>query len=115
MNNQALKTFQQHFNAFIEGLLDALPAMLGAVILIILGWLLARVVRFLLSKLLRSLNHFFLRNARWKGLQGIELEGPLLNLIPKVVYWFVISFFLIGAADLLGLEVFNKSLLSKTS
>jgi small-conductance mechanosensitive channel len=108
MNNQALKTFQQHINSFIEALLDALPAMLGAIILIILGWLLARVVRFLLSKLLRSLNRLFLRNARWKGLQGIELEGPLLNLIPRVVYWFVIFFFLIGAADLLGLQVFTK-------
>lgn len=108
MDNQAFKTFQQHLSTFKKGFLDALPAILGAIILIILGWLLAKLVRFLLTKVLQSFNRFFLRNARWKGLQGMALEGPLLNLLPQVAYWFVIFFFLIGAADLLGLEVFNK-------
>ena len=108
MNQKELNTIQQYIRSFAEGFLNILPEILGAVILIILGWLVARGVRFLLSKLLRSVNRLLFRNSQWKELQGMELEGPLLKLIPEVVFWFLIFFFLIGAADLLGLNVFTE-------
>ena len=108
MNNQDFNAIQQYLSALTESFLDSLPKIAGAVLLIIIGWLVATLVRFLLNKLLSSINRLLFRHTKWKKLQQLEIEGTLLKLIPDVVYWFLILFFIIGAADVLGLEVFNQ-------
>lgn len=108
MNNPEFNNFQQYISALTESFLNSLPQIAGAAVLIIIGWLVAMVVRFLLNKLLKSTNQLLFRHSKWKKLQKLDLGGTLLKLIPDVAYWFLILFFMIGAADILGLEVFNK-------
>ncbi len=108
MNNVEFNNIQQYLSALAESFLNTLPKIAGAAILILIGWLVAVLVRFLLKRLLKSTNRLLFRHSRWKKLQQLDFEGTLLKLIPDVVYWFLVLFFIIGAADILGLEVFNQ-------
>ncbi len=87
-------------------LLGFAPQLLGAVLLVLLGFLLARLLDSLFSRLLARLG--LDRLMADTGLPGLlERSGFRLGisgLVGKIIYWFVLLIFLISAAELLELE-----------
>jgi small-conductance mechanosensitive channel len=106
MVDQKFNTFREHIRSFTEAFLDSLPEILGAIVLIVIGWLVALGVRSLLKKLFKSPDRFLFRRSKGKGAKGASFEGSFLKLIPELVHWFLIFFFVVGATKLLGLELF---------
>ncbi len=84
-----------------------LPRLAGALVLLLLGWLVARPVRFVLSNLLRRLG--LDRLGERAGINklfsdaGLDPSTSVAYLIAYVVYWIVLLVFLIAATDSLGL------------
>ncbi len=89
-----------------------IPNLFGALILVILGFLVAKLLDTLLSKLLAKLGLDRLMNGTGltKLLSRIGIKANVSTLIGKIVYWFVLLIFLISAAESLGLERVSATL-----
>lgn len=97
----------QIWGAFLSAAVVWLPRLVGALVLLLLGWLVARLVRFVLSNLLRrlGLDRLAERAGVYKLFSdaGLAPSASVANLIARVVYWIVLLVFLIAATESLGL------------
>lgn len=82
------------------------PALLGAVLLVLAGFVLARLLDSLFSRLLARFG--LDRLMADTGLPGLLARGgfhiSISGLVGKIIYWFVLLIFLITAAELLELQ-----------
>ena len=95
------------FSKMLQSFLDYLPQLLGAIAVLILGWLIAKGVKTLTIRMGRS----FDRVPKMIGLGGIvrkrQVNNSVLVFISNVVFWLVILFFLTSATHLMGLTMFT--------
>ncbi len=89
-----------------------IPNLFGALVLVILGFLVAKLLDTLLSKLLAKLglDRLMSGTGLTKLLLRIGIRAQISTLIGKIVYWFVLLIFLISAAESLGLERVSATL-----
>ncbi len=90
-----------------DSFLAMLPSLLFAIVLLVVGWLVARLLRALTLRSARTLN----RGAQALGLGGwlrnVHLPGTTTQVLASIIYWLVILFFLTAATRVLGLAVFS--------
>ena len=102
---QSVDVLLEPVRAFLSQIGFFLPRLLLAVIVLIGGWLLAKVVRFAVVKALRAINFNVLTER--SGLDGFLRQGGLQTdtsgVFAIVVYWIVILAALIIACNSLGL------------
>ena len=89
-----------------------IPNLFGALILVILGFLVAKLLDTLLSKLLAKigLDRLMSGTGLTKLLSRSGIKAQVSTLIGIFVYWFVLLIFLISAAESLGLERVSATL-----
>lgn len=91
----------------LQSFLDYLPQLIGAIAVLILGWLIAKGVKILTIRTGRS----FDRVPKLIGLGGIvrrrQVNNSVLVFISNVAFWLVILFFLTSATHLMGLTMFT--------
>ena len=97
------------FDAHLGVLLDALPGLLSGLLVLLVGWLIARVLRWTTGRLLKRLG---LDAAAEKSGLDRQLQRfgglKLSKLIGLVVYWAVLLVFLLASADVMGLETVTR-------
>lgn len=83
-----------------------IPNLLGALLVVLMGFVVAKVLDTLLSKLLAKfgLDRLMGGTGLTKILNRAGVKAPVSTLIGKIVYWFVLLIFFITAAEFLGLE-----------
>jgi small-conductance mechanosensitive channel len=87
----------------LERLLMHLPNVLGAVVLLLVGWLLARLLRLATRRGAALLDALITRStgqSRWQ-------VGRSASVLGTVVYWVVLLFFVTAATQTLGLQTFT--------
>lgn len=89
--------------ALVERLASNLPSLLGAVLLLAVGWMLARVLRVLAVRGAQLVETFISRLA---GSSRVRM-GRSANILGTIVYWMVLLFFVTAATQVLGLENFT--------
>jgi len=90
----------QPLNSFLGSIFSFIPQILGALILLAIAWIAARLLRFFTIKALSSVK----LDERVKA--GKEGEIPVTQTIGEIVYWFVFLIFLpaiLGALSLGGI------------
>ena len=99
------------FDAHLGVLLDALPGLLSGLLVLLVGWLIARVLRWTTGRLLKRLG---LDAAAEKSGLDRQLQRfgglKLSKLIGLVVYWAVLLVFLLAAADVMGLDTVTRGI-----
>ena len=82
-----------------------LPAILGALLLLFAGWLVARISQAVFVRLLRRLGIDRLadRTGISRGLTAIGAQGNLSFLLARIIYWLILIFFILLALGALGL------------
>lgn len=85
--------------------IEILPNIVGAVVLVLIGWLIARALRALASRFIGSLDRLLPSRFAREGLQLAEMKRPASELVSAVVFWTVIVFFVTAATETLGLPV----------
>jgi small-conductance mechanosensitive channel len=82
-----------------------IPRLLGALLVVVIGFVVAKVLDTLLSKLLAKigLDRLVAGTGVNKLLGRVGMRIPASALIGKIVYWFVLLVFLVSAAESLGL------------
>lgn len=80
-----------------------LPDLLGALVLLLIGWLLARVLRALTVRGLKLAETLV---SRFAGASRVRI-GRSANVLGTIVYWIVLLFFFTAATHVLGLQTFT--------
>ncbi len=101
----AMSTLWQKIAAFI-------PNLIGALVVVIIGFVVARLLDALLSKLLAKLGLDRLMQGTGlnKMMARVGVKVPVSTLIGRIVYWFVLLVFLVSALESLGLERISATL-----
>ena len=109
---QPLNMTLETLNAFLAAAAAFLPQALLAVAIAIIGWLLARLIRFAVVKTLRSVNfHVLTERARIDAfLQMGGSRADTTDVLGALVYWLVIIAALILACNTLGLTYVTELL-----
>lgn len=89
-----------------------IPNLFGALVVVLLGFVVAKLLDTLLSKLLAKfgLDRLMAGTGLTKLLSRAGLKVPISTLIGKIVYWFVLLIFLVSAAESLGLQRVSATL-----
>jgi len=86
--------------------IDAIPGVLGAIVMLLLGWLFANIVSKVITRIFTAL-HFDQLAAKVNAddlLQRANIKLTPSQLIGKFFYWLMILMIIISACDTLGLE-----------
>jgi len=83
-----------------------LPNLLGAVLLLIVGWLLARLLRVLALRAMLLLEALLARLAGPTGAEKLCI-GRSSAVLATIVYWVVLLFFATAATQVIGLQAFT--------
>ncbi|MFT5782083.1 MAG: small-conductance mechanosensitive channel [Pseudomonas sp.] len=89
-----------------------IPNLIVAMILVLVGFVLAKLLDTLLSKVLAKigLDRLMAGTGLTKMLARVGIQVPVSTLIGKIIYWFVLLVFLVSAVDQLGLERVSATL-----
>ena len=89
-----------------------IPNLFGALVVVLLGFVVAKLLDTLLSKLLAKLgiDRLMAGTGLTKMLSRVGIQVPISTLIGKIVYWFVLLVFIVSAAESLGLERVSATL-----
>jgi len=109
--------FVASLTSFWTQLASFIPQLIAALLLLFLGWMLAKVARSGVRRLLTTLK--FDKITEKSGLEAFmqhaELELSLAGLLSNLVYWLIILVMIVTVANSLGLqmvaELFNKVVL----
>lgn len=103
---------------WLDGFRDAaqriytfLPALLGAALLVLAGWLIGRLLAWVARRIIAAI---LMRLGRQPAIGGAIENSGVATQIPRViggfVFWFVFVFFVAAAMETLGLPVVTASL-----
>ncbi|MFG3453493.1 mechanosensitive ion channel domain-containing protein [Pseudomonas knackmussii] len=89
-----------------------IPRLFGALLVVAIGFMVAKLLDTLLSKLLAKvgLDRLVAGTGVTKLLGRVSIRVPVSVLIGKIVYWFVLLIFLVSAAESLGLARVSATL-----
>lgn len=111
MDNPELVTaVRESLTQFVAWLRIHQANLLGAVALLLLGWLLAWLMRAVVSRLFRALGRIMPDRLLRHGIPRPGLKREVADIFGLIVFWAVVLFFVAAAADLLGLPVLGTSL-----
>jgi small-conductance mechanosensitive channel len=85
-----------------------LPVLLGALIILIVGWIIAKSIKKLVSWLLKAVHFDTLadRSGMSEILRKGDLDISARDLVSNIVYWLIIVMVLVMTVDALGLPGF---------
>ncbi len=96
------------FASLVDNLAAALPQIVGALALIVVGWLVARFLRTLTHRLFGGLDGM----ARTVGLDRafgeVRIPPSAAAIAGAIVFWAILLFFITAATNLLGLGLFTN-------
>ena len=100
------------WNAFAIKITAFLPALIGAIIIFVVGWIIARLVKFAVVKLLKLIR--FDKATEKGGVQQFLKKGEITktpsDILGTLVYWFIMILVLIASLDALGLPIVSDLL-----
>lgn len=101
-----LEVFLDSLNQFWVQLVHFVPKLLAVIVILFFGWIIAKLTRMAIKRIL-ELTHFD-QFAQKSGLESFINSGnfnvSLSGIISQVVYWLVITLFIITGANILGLS-----------
>ncbi|HDZ55450.1 MAG TPA: mechanosensitive ion channel [Pseudomonas xinjiangensis] len=111
-----IETWSQSFVASMTTLwakvASFIPDLIAALLIVILGFVVAKIIDTVLSKGLAKLGlDRLMAGAGVSKLLGrVGIHAPVSSVIGKIVYWFVILIFVVSAAETLGLARVSSTL-----
>ncbi len=104
MFEQLMGDFQAIVTGFKESIIAFLPNLLGALFILVLGLVVARLLRFLTNRFLKNLGRLIPHRKVRSRLEPANLERSA-SVVSLLLYWIVLFFFITAATETLGLPV----------
>jgi len=100
------------WNAFATKITAFLPALIGGIIIFVAGWIIARLVKLAVERLLKLIR--FDKATEKAGVKEFLRKGDILKvpseIISSLVYWFIMILVIIASLDALGLPIVSDLL-----
>lgn len=90
-----------------EQVVNYAPQLIGAVVLLLIGWLIAHILRLSTRKLVSGLDALFKKVSKSDSTKREQLKQSYTLILGQIVYWAVILFFVAASANLLGWNMFT--------
>jgi len=102
--------FLEPLKATGEKIISLLPALVGALVILLLGWLLAKILKSALIKLLVAVRFekFSERSGLSKFLSRGDIKHSFADILGTVFFWIIFLFFIDLAADVLKLSLISN-------
>lgn len=97
-----LSDFSRLYSEFI----GILPQLVAAVLLLLVGWLIARLLKALTIRSAGLMNRALVRIGLRRAVESGTIKETTVRVIAGIVFWLVILFFLASATNVLGLRMF---------
>lgn len=91
----------------VARLIEYLPSVLGAMLLLLAGWLVARILRGVAVRGMGVLELVLHRVFRGRSAGAPALPSSSIEIVGSILFWVVILFFVAAATQVLGLAVFS--------
>jgi hypothetical protein len=88
--------------AVLSTIVERLPSVLGGVLLLVAGWLLARFLRMVITRLIRSLNGLLGRQFQGSTLSFVRISAATEALMGFLVFWSTMLVFVTIAVGVVG-------------
>ena len=85
-----------------------LPRIAAAALVLVFGWLLARVLRLLVVRAVGRLDQLWQRLVAKRGLEHLQQRHTPVRIVGELVFWLVLLTFVNLATEILGLRVFGN-------
>lgn len=106
-------TYSSLMDTLIAGLSNSgtkiitfIPRLLTAAIVLIIGWLTARLLKAVIVRLVKGLDNLWHKHIIRKELAEVQHRYPPTKVIGEISFWLIILFFTAMSADILGLSAF---------
>lgn len=104
-HSQWSEALQVWFGGFLQRLIDFLPQLAGALALLLLGWLLARLARGLCRRLSRSMDWLLGSRTVESMMKRLGIDRPASEVVAGIVFWTIFLIFVTAATETVGLPV----------
>jgi hypothetical protein len=88
-------------------LVEYAPSVLGATLLLLAGWLVARLLRGVAVRLMSVLELLLHRVSRGRAASAPRIPSASVEIVGSILFWVVILFFVAAATQVLGLAIFT--------
>ncbi|MGK0236782.1 MAG: hypothetical protein ACI92G_000238 [Candidatus Pelagisphaera sp.] len=95
-------SFEESFQEALHRFAEYAPHIIGAVLLLIVGWLIAYLLKAASNKLIRGLNSLIIRIPKLKNANRLSIRSSYAKIIGELIYWTVLALFFAASANLLG-------------
>lgn len=108
--NESLNTFEilsAGFQNLASQALEYLPKIVAAVVVLFLGWLLARLLSLLVVRGIGRIDRFWHKMITKTGQVDIPPRHPPTRMMGEMVFWLLMLIFVTLAGQILGVEIFS--------
>ncbi len=95
------------FQALVSQAIVYLPKVIAAVLVLVVGYLLARVLSSLLVRAISQLDELWHRLISKRGLASVPTRHPPTRVVGELVFWLLMFVFVTLAGEVLGLDIFS--------
>jgi small-conductance mechanosensitive channel len=89
-------------------LIEHAPSVIGATLILLIGWLIARLLRSVAVKLMGVLEMLMYRAFRGRSAGALRAPSGSVEIVGSILFWVVILFFVASATQVLGLSIFTE-------
>ncbi|MGB0929212.1 MAG: mechanosensitive ion channel family protein [Chitinophagales bacterium] len=110
--NNLTDLFMSSLQTFTQVFMSALPKVVGAIFLLLFGWMFAKLISFTVSKLLKIIkfNDLSQKVNTQAMLQKANIQSTPSDLVSKFIYWIIMLLVLVMATDTLGLQIVSQEI-----
>ncbi len=105
--NDVSNLIMESFNNLHDKLIQKLPNLISAILLIAIGWLIALIFRIIIKKIISLIDKSIKSYSLKRGFEQKSFSGTTMNVFVNIIYWIVIVFFFMEAAEVLGIKEFS--------
>lgn len=102
-----LQELSRASSAAVGDFIEYLPTLLGAILILVIGWLIARLVRSGGTRIAHWINNLLQAQLGRERARHFRLSGTAIKLIGNITFWLIILFFITSATRIVGLVVFS--------
>ncbi len=95
------------YQDFVAQVINHAPQLVGAIALLVLGWIIAHFSRLGTKKLIYGLDSLFNRVSKHDGVRREGLKKSYALIISQFVFWAILIFFIAASANLVGWKLFT--------
>lgn len=102
----------ESYTHLIDGIIFALPRLLGGVLLFLVGWIIARLASRLVGKALRALRFDRLMDRVQVGhfLKRSKINERPSDIVGKFIYWLILLLIFVGFAEAMQLAIVSQKI-----